>query len=138
MTADETQVRLARLERDHRRLRTAVWIGAVVLLAVALGVVESFRERNDLWQYGLETNYVTVHDRAGREVVLLGEYVDRPYLKFLDATGHERMFLALEESGMAFTFSDSDGRPRLRMSMKEAGGQVEILDAGGQRVWSAP
>ncbi len=138
MTAEETLARLARLERDYRRLRTAVLIGAVVLVGVALGVVESFRERSDLHEYGLETDSVTIHDRSGRRVGSLGAYDDRPYLKFLDTSGKERMFLALEGSGPAFTLSDSDGRARVRLSMKERGGLLEILDADGQRVWSAP
>ena len=138
MTADETLARLEQLERDHRRLRTAVRIGGVVLLGATLGVIESFRESSDLQRYGLETHSVALHDRSERRVGLLGALDDRPYLQFRDTGGKERMFLALEGDGSAFTLSDHEGRARVRLSVKQRGGIIEILDDDGKRVWSAP
>lgn len=138
MTADETLARLEQLERDHRRLRTAVRIGGVVLLGATLGVIESFRESSDLQRFGFETHSVALHDRSERRVGLLGALDDRPYLQFRDTGGKERMFLALEANGPVLTLSDTDGRARVRLSVKERGGVLEVLDADGRIVWSAP
>jgi hypothetical protein len=138
MTADETLARLERLERDHRRLRTGVLIGGVVLVGATLGVIECFRERSDLFRYGLDAASVTIHDQSERRVGLLGEFQDRAYLKFNDTSGKERMFLAQEADGMVFTMSDPDGHPRVRISVKQYAVGIEILDVEGKRVWSAP
>jgi hypothetical protein len=137
---DQTTARLTALETQGRRLRWLLAVFAILLVALTLAVVESYREMDDLGRYGLNTTSLGIMDPSGRRLASLGrQHPDgRPYLKFVDEGEHFRVLMALRAQGPSLELQDSRGRVRLRLAAGDGGGVIELLDADGGVVWSAP
>jgi hypothetical protein len=129
---DSLEDRLARLERQNRRLRAAC--GFAVLLA--LGAVAAHArlpaaraERPLIEASTLDASRLVIRDQAGRPRLILGVEKQGPGITFLEANGRTHAFLNVTSGEL--------GRTVLEESGAHTPG-LYLYDRKGTLAWHAP
>ena len=158
----ELEIRLAKLERQNRRLKR---LGLLFLLIVGSGfllaqaprkplraaptpavhaatydtlVVHRLELRDKagnlrgLWTVANDSPFLALYDGPGKLRAVLGLPAGRPYLTFVDDAGKPRAGLGVTTDGPALVLRDAAGKIRASLLVPAEGPALELRDAAGK------
>ncbi len=137
------EARVARLERDNRRLRGAGF--ALALLAGAFALFDARAKDAEPARPEIPavvaTRSLRVVDPQGKPRAVLATSSDGvPFLTLSDRNGQVRATLFISDDGRpALTLNDGDGRSRATLGLeRSADGFITFFGKDDKQVWSAP
>lgn len=135
-TLDILTQRLARLERENRRLKG---LGAVALVGiVALVLMGHSAEGRKV----VEADQFVLRLPDGQvrgELNFVGDGAVRLALYDRDRTRRLQLVVAVPDGAPALTFYDKNSQPRALLALKNDGTpQLEFYDKDGRPLWKAP
>ena len=124
---DRILVRLADLERRHRRLKTSA---GVLLVAVAAAMLMGQAPTSGR---ALEVEKLTVVDAQHKTRIVLGTMEDGPYLVFYDTNDRARMAFSIDAEGSNIEYYDTGGKRRVALAETGPGAGLEFYDPAEKR-----
>ena len=119
--------RLQALERQNRRLRSAVLALGIAALSAALLGQAAPRPRS------LQADSITLVDAAGRPRLALGVMDDEPFILFKDGKERVRMVMSIDAEGSELTYYDTNGKRRVALAETGPGAGLEFYDPQERR-----
>jgi hypothetical protein len=116
--------RLARLERENRRIKLLAGIAVLVLAGFALIGPSPESNENRAERFLLT-------DAAGKTRASLGVTAEGPELLFLDENNRSRSSIGATADGARFRLFDAQGRVRARLAAGQKGTELSFLDSTG-------
>jgi len=87
----------------------------------------------------LSVGALGLYDAEGKTRVMLSVGADGPALGLFDAAGKTRAGLSVGAHGPGLVMADENGKGRVGLTASKVGGAgLDLYDAAGRRVWSAP
>jgi len=127
--------RVARLERQNRRLRQA---GVTALLAFAaiflMGQAKSSRTAQVSVAKALEAGKLILKDGRGKKRAELGLFLDRPALVFYDEAESALLSLGAEPEGAGLTLYDRAAGKAAQLNTTENGPVLSLYSGGLKRL----
>ena len=128
MTTERTDLeviaaRLARLERQNRRLK---WL-VLVFMAAAVGTWAGAELVESPVAAPIEGN-----DKATEPLRQMGRIMEAEAFFLIDAKGNRRGALAMTEEGPALHLADSKGNRRIALGMTKRGPILQLSDPNGR------
>jgi hypothetical protein len=138
--AGKIEQRVARLERENRRLRFAV-VAALLAWGAVFLVGQAAPRKDDAAPAVVKARAFRVVDGSGVPRAAFGANPDGvPYLTLSDAKGQVRATLYLADDGRpALSLNDRSGNPRAAIGLERTEtGFIAFSDDKGKQTWAAP
>jgi hypothetical protein len=127
-------VRMERIEKQNRQLKSYMAVLAVSFLSVAmLGAAAGLNDGqfNQITARGL-----TIVDDSGRERVLIGSAKEGTGISVFNMAGKKVLGIGLpaDEEGSGILFADKEGRPRIGLGLDQGLPSMAFVDDKGKKI----
>ena len=136
LTIDSANIheRMDRIEKQNRRLKSALFIVALSFLALALMGAKS--GPHDGHFRNIVAQGLSIVDSAGHEIIVLGSRDGAVGLRVMNKDGQRVVGLGInaDESGSGMLIADDQGRPRIGLGVEEELPSMAIVNERGKKI----
>lgn len=130
----KTHERIERIEKQNRRLKGALFVVALSLLALALMGAKSGPHDGQFRHIIAER--ITIVDGAGQELIALGSSGEAIGLRVMNKAGQRVVGLGVsaDGGGSGMLIADDQGRPRIGLGLDEGLPSMAMVNERGRKI----
>lgn len=127
-------VRMERIEKQNKQLKSYLTVTAVCFLSVALLGAKAMLKDGEFNQ--ITAKGLTIVDDLGQERIVIGSGKDGTGINIFNQSQKKVLGMGLpaDESGNGILFADKEGRPRIGLGLDEGLPGMAIVDENGKKI----